>query len=72
MSEARLQRTRESNQEINCKRHFWMYVSSSDVAPFIEPNGDRTTIRVCFNCGLRLKRTRTQHEFLEEMESYLP
>jgi len=72
MSETRLQKARELNQELNCKYHFWVYMGQSDIAPFIEPNGDRTTIKVCFNCGLRLKTTRTQIEFLAEIESYLP
>jgi hypothetical protein len=61
------ERIRAKNPEMNCK-HYFMFRASSDVAPFILENGDRKTIRICFNCGLQESYIRSQEEFLKEID----
>ena len=66
MSPSHPDRVRRNQPEVNCK-HSFIYIQHSNIAPFIEKNGDRTTIEFCIDCGTRRSRTRTQEEFLNEL-----
>jgi len=66
MPENRLQKCRESYPELHCK-HVFIFKMQSDIAPFINADGTRTTIKICIDCGLVESYTRTQEKFKEEL-----
>jgi len=49
--------------------HNWIVKVQSDIAPFIELNGSRTTYWMCIDCGENKTYTRTQEEFLKELNA---
>lgn len=63
-------RVRRNSPEVNCK-HLWIYHMNSDVAPFIEEDGSRTTIKLCANCGIKEKYNRPQIKFEFELKKLL-
>ena len=48
--------------------HNWIAINDSDVSPFIGLMGLRVTWRVCIDCGDKINHTRTQEEFIKELE----
>lgn len=52
--------------------HNYFIQTNSNIAPFINSDGTRTTIRVCYDCGDRQSFTRTQEEFEKELIYYFP
>ena len=47
--------------------HNFFISNDSDIAPYINPDGTRTTIKTCWDCGERISFTRTQKEFEDEI-----
>lgn len=47
--------------------HTWMAINDTDIAPAIGPTGLRVTWRVCIDCGEKKSYTRTQEEFINEL-----
>jgi hypothetical protein len=60
------ERIRAKNPEMNCSHLF--AISNSEIAPFIEENGNRTTVGRCIYCGIIKKYTRSQEQFLLELK----
>jgi len=48
--------------------HSWLTMGNSDIAPFIGPTGLRVTWRICSDCGEKQSHTRTQEQFMKELE----
>lgn len=63
------ERIRRNCPEMNCD-HTWMYKESSNVAPFIEKDGTRTTISICINCGIKDEYNRPQDKFELELKKF--
>jgi hypothetical protein len=68
MPEARLQRTREGSKEVNCSHLLLITKADSDKAPFIESDGNRTTIKLCVYCGKVFIYTRSEEQFKKELD----
>lgn len=62
------ERIKIKNPKMNCK-HFWIIQGDSDIAPYILDNGMRETIKYCLNCNLKIRRVRSQEEFLKELNA---
>jgi len=62
------ERIQNKNPEMNCN-HIWLFKKQSNIAPFINKNGSRTTIKICFNCGLIKKFIRSQKEYEDELKN---
>lgn len=52
-------------------RHSLIISNNSDIAPLIEEDGSRTTIKYCLDCGLKFTFNRPQAVFEEEMNKIL-
>lgn len=50
--------------------HNWTSINNTDIAPAIGPTGLRVTWRVCIECGEKQCYTRTQEQFLKELELF--
>lgn len=48
--------------------HNYIVINNSDIAPFIGPTGLRVTWKMCAECGDKINFTRTQEEFLKELD----
>lgn len=61
-------RVRRNYTECDIRGYHNLFVSNdSHIAPFINEDGTRTTIRYCHDCDEKVKFTRTQEEFEIEM-----
>ena len=67
MPENRLQRTRDSYPLCFQTGHNFIVMRHSDIAHAIGPTGLRVTWWFCVDCGLTKNYTRTQEEFLKEL-----
>ncbi len=48
--------------------HDWYTVANTDIAPTINEDGTRTTIKACYGCGEKQSYTRSQEQFEKELE----
>lgn len=52
--------------------HRYVVMNDTDIAPAIGPTGLRVTWKVCLDCGNKINYTRTQEEFIKELNDVPP